>query len=172
MGAGDYFNISIDVKESHIYDLESEDRREYLTEKIKQAVGISKSTTKEDYKKELKDLLLTDFKDLTSNQKQIYFYLAGEKKTKFLVDDTFKRLKQELEDDFKERIEEDIETKFIKEPQREYSVLRDLKGEEIKLFGFQRDKKIEIRTEERLIKGKMIVRYRAKNGRFASFTAE
>lgn len=147
---------------SQIYTIEPEYRKDYISEWIKDTLNINLSTPKDEYKEEISNLIDKDIDKLTLDQLNLYNYFQGEKnKTKF-INDTFKRMKDQLKTEKIQKLrQEKIRFKKVKNYET---------TEKKKVFGYIKGKKVKARVEKYLDKGKLKYRFRDKKGRFVSLS--
>jgi len=149
-----------------IWDNETEDRKEYLSELFEDVTGMSinSKTTQKEWREALD--MVRDEADgiMTLDQTNMRNYLSGEDKYDTLVKESLKLLKdkkKELTQRRKEIIKKEISFKKVKG--QTY-----LRGDK-KIPAFQNGKKVKATPERYLRDGKIDVRLRTDKGTLASF---
>jgi len=157
---------------SIIYDLEPEERKEYLSEMFGEGVlNLDKQTTIQDYYNRVQEILKKDKKNLTLDQLKFRNYYEGEQEKDKFLQDTFNRSKDKIRKDKIEEIKQSKNLKFRSLRDKPYKVLRSVKTNKEKgSYGYINNKRVNVRYESRLIRGKEIIQLRdKKTGRIAGF---
>jgi len=145
------------MAQSIIYDLESEDRKNYLADKFKDSLDIPRSYKYSNFNKKIKELIDTSSYDLDQTQYNLKNYIQSESKKKTTTKDLFNRLKKLQEEEIKQVIKrENITFKPIKKgsySKGDNKVLTEVKG-----------KLKEIDIESYMSKGKIKYRFRDDKG--------
>jgi len=151
---------------SEIWYEEEEERKEYISEWFEDATGLRRTDDFEEYKEKILKIVARAKEGdiLTTKEKDLLNYIAGEKDIESLLLDTYGLIKKgqiDEQEEFKKQILED--RIFTKVKGKNYSI-GDKKAE-----GFSKGIKYKVVVEKYLVAGKIKIRGRNKKGQFVSF---
>lgn len=151
---------------TEIWLLETEDRKEYLTDKFIESNLLKYSQDLDEFENAMIDFLSEEQK--TRLKKDLQTYLRGEKNKKDMIKDLYERSRKKLEDKRKKEREQERQRRLLR---RKYKDVEDRSYQvsESYAYGYIKGKKTKVRVEKYLKKGNIRYRYRDSKGRFASF---
>lgn len=148
------------MRESDHYKGEPKDRKDYISQWIKDYFNEEDYQDLQTYKKAIRELISTpkhELKNMPREQRDLYNYIKGEANKDYLYKDTFKRIK-EKQRTITTQIVENLD--FAKVSKRNYY------ASEFAIKGYSGKKEYLLRAERFMKEGKVRYRYRNKKGQF------